>query len=359
MDVAIFYQLPTWPEQRTAQRYNDTLDQIVLADELGFPVVWLAELHFEPRYGVMPSPFLMAAAVAQRTSTIRIGTAVTLLPLHDPLRVAEEAAMLDNLSGGRLEFGIGRGGFQQHYAGYNIPLNERQARFDEAYAVLIRAWNDEPLTFQGDFWSYRDVRVTPKPLQRPHPPLWMAANSDESVTTALSHDLRLMTAIMTAPPEQIAARARRYLAGRPGAVDGDHGMLVPIYVAEDDAQARADVEASYLSYFAIVGQIVRDGLQAGLSGSSNLPPLAQRFEAMTYEDAARDIAAVGSPATVAARLHQIYDHYHSGHIMGWFNFGGRIPHEKVLNSMRLFAQEVRPALQPPPADPRPPPAPPR
>ena len=344
MDVALFYQLPAWPEQRPDQRYEDTIRQVALGDTLGFPTAWFAELHFEPNYGVMPSPFLIAAAAAQRTRRIGIGTAVTLLPLHDPLRVAEEAAMLDQLSGGRLQFGIGRGGFQQHYDGYGIPITDRQSRFDEALDVLRRAWRPEPLSFHGAHFHYRNANVVPKPLQQPHPPLWMAANSNESVETAIAQQLPVMMAIMTAAPLQLDERSARYRAARPGAPDTDIAMLVPIHVAETNALARSDAEHSYLSYFREVGRIVREGIRAGIGDGSNLPPLAQRFDEMSYDTAAGSLAAIGDPDRVAQRLRAIYDQFHCGHIMGWFNFGGRIPHDRVLASMRLFADQVRPQL---------------
>ena len=348
MEVSLFYQLPAWPEQQPAQRYEDTLRQVALGDTLGFPTAWFAELHFEPNYGVMPSPFLFAAAAAQRTQRIGIGTAVTLLPLHDPIRVAEEAAMLDHLSRGRLQLGIGRGGFRQHYDGYGIPLADRQSRFDEALAVLKQAWGPEPMTFQGEHFRYQNANVVPKPLQQPHPPLWMAANSDESVQTAITHDLRMMMAIMTVAPQQMIDRSQRYRAARPTAPDTDIGMLLPIYVAETNDLARADAEHSCISYFREVGRIAQQSLSGSPNDPSNavktLPPLAQRFQDMTYDTAAASFAAIGDPDHVAQRLRDIYAQYHCGHIVGWFNFGGRIPHDRVLASMRLFAEQVRPQL---------------
>ena len=344
MDVALFYQLPAWPEQQVQQRYEDTLRQVELGDALGFPVAWFAELHFEPNYGVVPSPFLLAAAAAQRTRNIGIGTAVTLLPLHDPLRVAGEAAMLDQLSGGRLQLGIGRGGFQQHYAGFGISLSDRDSRFNEALEVLRRSWRSERMSFQGEHFQYQEVNVVPKPLQRPHPPLWMAANSDESIETAIRHELRVMMAITNTAPQQLVARSERYRAARPGAPDTDLALLTPIHVAESNDLAHADAEHSYLSYFREVGRIVREGLKAGLGEDGRLPPLAKRFDEMTYQTAS-ELAAVGDPDRVAQRLRAICDQYHCGHIIGWFNFGGRIAHDRVLASMHLFAEEVRPQLR--------------
>ena len=109
MEFGLFYQLPVWPGQEPRQRYQETLDQIMLGDELGFDIAWLAEMHFTPEFSILPSPVVVGAAVAMRTRRIRIGIGVTLLPLHDPLRAAEDAATLDLLSNGRLEYGIGRG----------------------------------------------------------------------------------------------------------------------------------------------------------------------------------------------------------------------------------------------------------
>lgn len=344
MDVSLFYQIPAWPEQDPQQRYEDTLRQVEVGDKLGFPAAWFAELHFEPNYGVMPSPFLLVAAAAQRTQQIELGTAVSVLPLHEPLRLAEEVAMLDHLTGGRLRLGIGRGGIKQHYHGYNVPLTERKSRFDEALAVLKRAWQPEPLCFEGEHFRYDSMNVVPKPRQQPHPPLLMAANSDESVETAITHKIPLMMAIMTASPDQMERRSARYREALPNAPLSDLGMLTPIHVAESNDLARADSEHSFLSYFQEIGRFLCEGISGDPGERSHLPRVAARYEGMTYETTASDIAAVGDPEQVAKRLREISEQFHCGHIIGWFNFGGRIAHDRVLASMRLFAEEVRPLL---------------
>ena len=235
MEIGLFFQLPAWPEQRPGDRYEDTLRQIELGDRLGFATAWLAELHFEASRGVMPSPFLVAAAAAQRTQRIGLGTAVVLLPLHDPLRLAEETAMLDHLSRGRLRLGIGRGHGRRQYAGFGVDVGERGSRFAEALEVMQRAWGPEPLTFRGRHFHYDGVTAVPKPLQQPHPPLLMAANSDDSVETAIDLEIPVMMATVTATPEQLEARSRRYRSALPDAPERDVALLVPIHVAETDA----------------------------------------------------------------------------------------------------------------------------
>ena len=344
MEIGLFFQLPAWPDQRPADRYEDTLRQIELGDTLGFSVAWLAELHFESTRGVMPSPFLVAAAAAQRTQRIGLGTAVVLLPLHNPLRLAEETAMLDHLSGGRLRLGIGRGHRRQQYGGFGIDVAERGSRFDEALEVMRRAWGPEPLRYRGRHFRYDGISVVPKPLQQPHPPLLMAANSDESVETAIALEIPVMMATVTATPEQIEARSRRYRSALPGAPERDIALLVPIHVAETEALARRDAEASHLSYYHDLARLARADSAGGPPTGSPLAGRIERFASMTFETAAASDTVVGAPETVLRRLTDLHARYRCGHIMGWFSFGGRIPHDRVLASMRLFAEEVVPGL---------------
>src|SRR6202043_1884535 len=125
-----------------AQRFHDILAQIELGDELGYDTVWLGELHFSRSFSVLADPLMVLAAAAQRTKRIRLGTAVTLLPLHNPVKIAEEAAIADILSDGRLEFGVGRGTAPSHYAGYDIPQEQSRERFDEALDFIVAAWSN-------------------------------------------------------------------------------------------------------------------------------------------------------------------------------------------------------------------------
>ena len=179
MKFGLFYQLPCAPEQHAVTRYHETIEQIVYADELGFDIAWLAELHF---YQPFLDPIFaahLATALAQRTTRIRLGTAVALLPLQHPLRLAEDAATVDILSQGRLELGVGRGAIAIHFRGFDVPLESRE-RFEEALTILERAWTQETCAFAGKYVQVPDTPVVPKPLQHPHPPLRLAANSPET-----------------------------------------------------------------------------------------------------------------------------------------------------------------------------------
>jgi alkanesulfonate monooxygenase SsuD/methylene tetrahydromethanopterin reductase-like flavin-dependent oxidoreductase (luciferase family) len=145
MRFGFFDQLPRADWQSESQRYRDILAQIELGDALGFDTAWLGELHFFPNISCLASPLMILAAAAQRTARIHLGTAVTLLPLHNPVKMAEDAATLDVLSGGRLEFGVGRGATPIFFAGYNVPPEESRERFEESLAVIRQAWTSERL----------------------------------------------------------------------------------------------------------------------------------------------------------------------------------------------------------------------
>src|SRR5437899_2276211 len=159
MRFGFFDQLPCADSQSESQRYQDILAQIVWGDALGFDTVWLGELHFGRSSSILAAPLMVLAAAAQRTSRIRLGTAVTLLPLHSPVKMAEEAATADVLSGGRLEFGVGRGTAPIHYVGYNIPQEESRERFEEALDFILQAWTHDCFSFQGKYFRTRDLTV--------------------------------------------------------------------------------------------------------------------------------------------------------------------------------------------------------
>jgi alkanesulfonate monooxygenase SsuD/methylene tetrahydromethanopterin reductase-like flavin-dependent oxidoreductase (luciferase family) len=180
-------QFFSWPERRVPLRtvYERALERIALMDSAGYDAVWLAEHHFTT-YSVCPSVHLMALEAAHRTQRIRIGTAVSLAALYHPLRLAEEVALLDVLTGGRLNWGAGRGFERTEFDAFGVPLDETAARFREAVEVVLAAWRHERLTFHGKYWHFDDVEVLPKPAQQPHPPTWMAATSPDAVSWAAS-----------------------------------------------------------------------------------------------------------------------------------------------------------------------------
>src|SRR5437868_11356368 len=159
MQFGLFFQAPEADGQTHAERYAEVFDLAALADELGFDVAWLAELHFGGAFSLLASPLMVVPVIAQRTQRIRIGTAVTLLPLHHPLSCAEQAATADLLSGGRLEFGVGRGSIPSQFHGFRVAVSENRARFDEAHEIIRLAWTAEGFSYRGAFYQVEDVAV--------------------------------------------------------------------------------------------------------------------------------------------------------------------------------------------------------
>ena len=168
--------------------YAEHLDAWEEMDRLGYDGVGFNEHHCSP-YGLMNSPNLMAASAAQRTKRLKLLIYGNLLPLHEPLRLAEELAMLDCLSNGRLISGFARG-IPREYQVHNVPLADSRARFEEAYDIITRAWTEDVFSYEGKFWSYKDVAIWPRPVQQPHPPIWIPViGSKESIEFAGKHDI--------------------------------------------------------------------------------------------------------------------------------------------------------------------------
>jgi alkanesulfonate monooxygenase SsuD/methylene tetrahydromethanopterin reductase-like flavin-dependent oxidoreductase (luciferase family) len=337
--------------QTAREAFDAALTTADLAETLGFDGIWLAERHFSPPGGgaLIPSigsaPLLMAAAIATRTSRLRIGSAVLLLPLGHPIRLAEEVATLDHLCQGRLDLGIGRSSFPRAYEGYNIPYEESRARFREYLHVMRLAWTQPHFSYTGRFYSCQDLEVTPKPYQQPHPPLHQAAAAPETFAAVGTMGLALLVALIGTPMSELATviaayRAAWQAAGHPG--QGEVRLRLPIYVAESLHRAEADPYPSVMPYY--------ERLRQGYLRS------AQRFEraersaraaqlaTLTYEEVLRERVVFGTPRYVAERLHTLQQALGLSGIIIEPNVGGGMPAELVAHSMGLFAREVAPHL---------------
>ena len=221
--------------------YARALDRIDVMDRSGYDAVWLAEHHFSG-YSVCPSVHVMAAHVAARTRNLRIGTAVTLAAFYHPLRIAEEVALLDVLTGGRINWGAGRGFDPREFSIFGVPSDESSDRFREAVEIVLAAWTNERLSFEGRFHQYSDVEVLPKPLQQPHPPTWVAATSPGAIEWAAGRGFSILMDPHS-PHGEIARKLHRYGEGLEKAGHQRPGREIPIgrlvAVAESDSQAEA------------------------------------------------------------------------------------------------------------------------
>jgi alkanesulfonate monooxygenase SsuD/methylene tetrahydromethanopterin reductase-like flavin-dependent oxidoreductase (luciferase family) len=340
MRFGFFDQLPCPSGFSEPQRYRDFIAQIELGDALGFDTAWLGEIHFSRAFSILADPLMVLAAAAQRTTRIRVGTAVTLLPLHNPIKIAEEAATADILSNGRLEFGVGRGVAYQ-YPGYGVPLEESRERFEEALDFIVQAWTNEPFSFEGKYFRARDLSVVPKPLQSPHPPVRVAANSPDTFPFSGRRKLPIFASPLINPPDKLKAGLAIYrdtLAGTPG----DTALAFPVHVATSRAQARQDCEAGLMRFLRVAVELVRPKDQLDFKSFEAFRQVLARFEQVKYEDFDRDIGVFGDPDYCVERVRALQREYGIDEFICYFNQGGMMDHTMVRQSMTAFAREVMP-----------------
>jgi alkanesulfonate monooxygenase SsuD/methylene tetrahydromethanopterin reductase-like flavin-dependent oxidoreductase (luciferase family) len=335
--IGLFHTVQ-WPEGTAqVQRYDEALRQAVLAEELGFDSVWFTEHHFF-RHGIVSDSLIMLAHLAARTSTVRLGTAVSVLPLHNPVRLAESAAMVDLLSGGRLELGIGRGYQAPEFRGFGLDIGEKADRFEEACEVLVRCWTEETFTHQGRFWQFFDASPQPHPLQQPHPPLWYATDSSDGMRMCAERKWGILLPQGRSLAE-VADQMTRYGAalGSAGARPTDRRVYLAraLYTAASDEQARAEAEGPYRSFQHLANRLAGrpDGWQyAGLSAG----PFA-------HDGPIDDAVIFGNPDTCISILRKIHELGVDAVML--FVHLGELSHQQITRSLRLFGREVLPVVR--------------
>jgi alkanesulfonate monooxygenase SsuD/methylene tetrahydromethanopterin reductase-like flavin-dependent oxidoreductase (luciferase family) len=292
---------------------------------------------------------VLAAAIAAYTTRLRIGIAVNVLPLSHPLRMAEEAATVDQISKGRLVFGVGRSGFPRAYEGYGIPYGESRERFHECLEVILKAWTEERFSYEGKYYAFHDVSVLPKPFQRPYPPIRIAATTRETFPQIGAMGHPIFVGLRGFDVSEVAHHLRVYReawreAGHAG--NGDVYLRIPVYVAETAERARSEPEASAMrSYRRLSETFARSAGATGTTASEERAKRAARLSSVKYDDLLRDRLAYGTPEMVVERLGQLRDALGLSGVIIEPNVGGGIPRELVFQSVRLFAQEVVPWLQ--------------
>lgn len=349
MEFGMFHEFQWTPGESEAAAFAHSFEQVDAAERWGLDAMWLAELHFAPERSVLSAPLVVGSAIAARTRRMKIGTAVQVLPLCHPLRLAEEAATLDQISDGRLIFGVGRSGFPHTYEAYGVPYAESRERFAETLEIVRRAWTEPRFSHRGKYFSYENVALVPKPRQKPHPPIRVAATSPDTYAAigSLGHAIfvavRLGTFSELAPGIQAYREAYR-AAGHPGL--GEVYLRVPVYVAETAERARDEPEASIMRLLRYTGALI--GQSAGRAGAREIEQRAERGERMqtiTYGEVLRDKVIVGTPAMVVDRLQQLREEIGLDGILAELNSGSLIPHDRVLNALRLLCEEVMPRFK--------------
>jgi alkanesulfonate monooxygenase SsuD/methylene tetrahydromethanopterin reductase-like flavin-dependent oxidoreductase (luciferase family) len=360
------YPLPRrhFKPEVAVRTYEEHLTAWEELDRLGYDGVGFNEHHTSP-YGLMNSPNLMAASAAQRTRRIKLLIYGNLLPLHDPLRLAEELAMLDCLSNGRIVSGFARGIPREHNV-YRVPLRDSRARFEEAWEIVRRAWTEEVFSYAGRFWSYDNVAIWPRPVQQPHPPVWVpVTGSKETIEWAGRYDIPITPGLVPTRGlrEDIIRYYARCLAQHGHKLTPDHLIIqASVYVADSKAQAVKEA-GPYTLYFNQTlfshGNISEASLQrdAGyLSAGSfdyvrpeNLAAVSgarERFRDMTLADVERDAEQMpwGTPDEVIERITAAADHAGANTVLINVNRGA-MPQEMFMHQIQRIGSKVLPALQ--------------
>jgi alkanesulfonate monooxygenase SsuD/methylene tetrahydromethanopterin reductase-like flavin-dependent oxidoreductase (luciferase family) len=310
--------------------------------------VWIAEHHFND-YGLCPAPPVLAAYVAARTTTLRLGMGVSLIPLHHPVDLAEQLAVVDVLSGGRLDVGVGRGGTLQDYQTFKSDRDESRLRVEEGIALMRQCWSGQPFDFQGRFHSAEQLHVRPRPLQQPHPPLFVATNSEDSVLSAARLGLPTLTSFFV-PMAEVQRRHRVYrdtalAAGRSKDEVEDlerrSWLMRVVHVAPDrDAAIRAS-EAPWMGYQRKMSKLRSDSTGGTVPNSFDRSLLRLR-EFRDYLD--DEWLLIGTPDEVRDQLQAHLEAAQFGRLLLVMALPG-LATDAALRSMRLFAEKVAPALR--------------
>jgi alkanesulfonate monooxygenase SsuD/methylene tetrahydromethanopterin reductase-like flavin-dependent oxidoreductase (luciferase family) len=346
MHFGIFVEEMRQGADQTAA-FRDVFETAERAEAWGLDCVWLGEIHFTPTRSVISASLQVASSIATRTRRLRVGTAVSVLPLNHPLRIAEEVATLDHISEGRFEFGIGRSGVVRSYDVYGIPYGESQARFRESLEVLKLAWTGKPFSYEGEFYRIATTTVAPTPYQVPHPPIRMAATTRETFAAVGAMGIPVFIGIRVAEIPDLQAALALYRqawreAGHPGAPSVY--LRVPVYTTTTEAGAVEEPRESLTYFFGRQTELARSAVgRAGTSEERRAQ--AERMAQLTYEDVLAKKVVSGTAARVIERLTELREALGLDGFVVELNPGGLIPPELETRSLHLLAHEVIPALR--------------
>ncbi|MFI5322087.1 MAG: LLM class flavin-dependent oxidoreductase [Thermodesulfobacteriota bacterium] len=330
-------QSPPFSPRAHKDLYSEMLEEIGIADQMGFDSAWLTEHHFLSD-GYCPSSLVTAAAIAARTKKVRIGTGVLLMPLHDPVRIAEDAAVVDLISGGRLILGLGLGYRPEEFAGFGRTLKERKGRMEESIEILNKSWTDEPFSHKGKYYRIENINVTPKPVQRPIP-IWIGAFTEPAIRRAARIGAPLFVPAIGVIPivkslfDLHSSLLREY--GR-NPEDFEKPLVRETYISDQKGdkiweKIKENVTYTAKGYASWGSMVDRDG---NLLSDPNDPILY---------DLAREQSIIGTPEECIETIIRYKNELPVDNLICRFKFPG-ISHEDAMRSMRLFTEKVLPAV---------------
>jgi alkanesulfonate monooxygenase SsuD/methylene tetrahydromethanopterin reductase-like flavin-dependent oxidoreductase (luciferase family) len=346
MEFGMFHEFPSVPGRGETEMFDEAMEQVDAAERWGLDVMWLAEIHFAPERTYLSAPLAIASAIAARTQRMKIGIAVQVLPLCHPLRLAEEAATVDQVSRGRLIFGVGRSGVVSTYDAYQVPCGESRERFAEILDVVKQAWSQPRFSYTGRYHSFHDVACSPHPYHNKLPEIRVAASTPDTFPAIGGLGYPVFASTRHSTWNEVGGQVASYQQGWKAAGRAGRGRAFvagPIYVAETDRQARDEARESVVHFYRLQYELISES--ARRSGRQQFIDRAEHLKNLTYDDALAGNVIVGSPDTVAARLKQLQEKIGFDGILAELNCGGIIPHGRVMNALRLLCQEVKPRFQ--------------
>lgn len=340
MDIGTFLLMQS-PSARSSQEiYARGVEQAQAAETLGFRNVWLGEHHFST-YGYLSRPAQFATHIAAKTKTLRVGTAVIVVPLHHPLVVAEEIATLDLLSGGRVDIGFGRGYQNYEFERFGLDLEQAKHRWDESLDIILAALKGKPFSHNGTHFKVPDTVVYPQPLQTPHPPIWIVAQSPYALEAAVRRGFDVLTGGFGVTVDHLAAFGKMFeevVAKVQPPRKPRVGVQRAVYVAESDADARDAVEHALWNMRVTLS--LRNHYEQVENGRAI--PVMPKSEP-SVDDLLERYLIVGSPDTCTRHIKKLQSVMGISHFNCSFWFGD-LDQKRVLSSMERFSKEVMPAL---------------
>ncbi len=349
MHFGIFMEFGSRPTVSEAESFREGFRLVDAAENMGLDGVWLAELHFNPVRSVLSSPIVVASSIATRTERLRIGMAVHVLPLNNPLRIAEEVATVDQISEGRFEFGVGRSGFARSYDLYGVPYVESRERFREALNIILEAWKGDTFSYDGEFYSFEGATVSPKPYQQPHPPLRIAATTAETFPRLGREGHPIFVGLRGMDIPELKGNLEEYRkawheAGHKG--DGDVSLRIPVYAADTEEAALEEPQDSINAYFNRMGSLLRNSATVRAGGDGDLRQgRADRLASMSYEEMLQTKVAFGTGENLIGRFSGLREELGLDGVVAELNAGGLIPEEAVTRSLKIITQQVMPAFK--------------
>lgn len=348
MDFGIFLE-QTRQGVNQEGAFREMFEVVDASEAWGLDIVWLAEMLVNPARSVLSAPLLVASWIVGRTTRVRVGTAVQLLPLNHPIRVAGEITTLDHLSQGRFDFGIGRSGSPRAYDALGVPYEQSQERFFEALEIILQAWKGEPFSYEGKFYRFVNAAVAPRPYRPPHPPVRMAATTPDTFPRVGRMGLPIFVGLRGMSIPELAGSLRAYRtawreAGHAG--QGDVCLRIPLYAAPTERAATEEPQETITYYFRRQAELTRSPM--GLTGTGSAEfreSQARRLSTLTYDDILKTKVAFGTAHGLIDRLTGLREELGLTGIAAELNPGGLLPIAQEKRSLEILTKQVMPAFK--------------